>query len=276
MFSGDGVLWLLGQGLKYMWFFPVVTFSSGFDLKCQDSSVICRLYKCGRTLFAWGCFLLPPYNNFCSFADPSGSCSTCRLCSFQMQMSCAVSEKERFRNSDCCPCLRGLGDHWLGCSFCGKLRAACPFLLVTPSATPDQQRLLLQEPQWWCQLPRYEKEITEKIKQWEGDWVTSRTPFQLPQNWNLFFFLYTNWKSVQVNEICLFRWKSRTDCSTPLWGVSTCSHFHLPACVHMRSLSPAAVCVQGRWGTWRWASRSQSNRRSRHEDWMHQHLIPEI
>lgn len=83
-------------------------------------------------------------------------------------------------------------------------------------------------------------------------------------------FYYTSGKSVQKNQICLFRWKSRAGCSAPLRGVTTCSHhLHWPLCV--RSLH-----VQGWWDTWRWASRSQSNGRSQHRDWRHQYLISEI
>lgn len=79
----------------------------------------------------------------------------------------------------------------------------------------------------------------------------------------IFPFYYTNGKSVQKNQISLFKWKSRAGCSSPLWGVTTCSHYlHWPLC--MRSLS-----VQGWWNTWRWASKSQSNFRSQHRYWRH-------
>lgn len=64
-------------------------------------------------------------------AASAGSATPERRCSR------SVSEKERFGHSDCCPCLRDLGDHCLGCSFHGRLRATCPFLLVTPNTTPD-------------------------------------------------------------------------------------------------------------------------------------------
>lgn len=68
------------------------------------------------------------------------------------------------------------------------------------------------------------------MKQQGSDWVTFRTPFLFPQSWNYFPLSYRNGKSVQENEICLFRWKSRTGCSTPLWRGTTCSHFHGPVC----------------------------------------------
>lgn len=167
----------------------------------------------------------------------------------------SVSENERCENRDCCLCPRGLRVCCICCSFCGRLRTTCSFLLVTPNTSPNQH-IYFSGPQWWCQLLRLGSEVTEVIKEWEGDQGTPRPRSHLHRVEITFPFYYTNGKSVHKNQIPFFRWKSRAGCLSPLWGPTTCSHYlHWPLCA--RSLS-----VQGWWDTWRWASKSQSNCRS--------------
>lgn len=170
-----------------------------------------------------------------------------------------VSENERFGNSDCCLYPRGLRVCCI--SFCGRLRTTFSFLTVTPNTSPDQHIYISGIPSDDVSYRDWEV----KSQRWSRNGKVTRSPPE-PHSYLhrveiIFLFCYTDGKLIQKKQICLFGWKSRAGCSSPLWGITMCSlHWHL--CT--RSLG-----VQGWWDTWMWARRSQSNCRSQHRYWRH-------
>lgn len=182
-------------------------------------------------MFAWGCFHpQPPLTTFVLSVTPVVPAVSADSAAPECTCSHTVSEKERFGNSGCCLCPRGLGEHWLGCSSCGRLTATCSFLLVTPNTSPDQDIYFSRSPSddisYWDWKMRLQRRSSNGKA--TGSPPEPHSPFHRVEiNFPL---LYTNGKSVQENKICLFRWKNRTGCSTPLWGVTTYSHFHQPLC----------------------------------------------
>lgn len=177
----------------------------------------------------------PPATFVLSLTPVVPEASECRC-------SHSVSKKERFGHSDCCPCLRGLGDHWLGISFHALLKATCPFLLVTPSATPDQHiyfsRSSSDDVSYWDRKMRSQRRSSNgKVS---GSPPEPHSPFYRVEIIFPFYMQMEN--QFRKMRFVFFRWKSRTGCSAPLWGVTTGRHFHQPLCTW--DVCPAAICIQ--------------------------------
>lgn len=89
------------------------------------------------------------------------------------------------------PLPRGLVEHWLCRSFSGRLGATCPFLLVPP--TLEQHICIVRGPSddvsFWGR-----KMWSQRRSRHRRTWVTSRTPFHLPQGLKTFSLFMCKWK----------------------------------------------------------------------------------
>lgn len=167
----------------------------------------------------------------------------------ECRCSHSISENERFGNSDCCFCPRGLRMCCVCSSFCGRLRTTCSFLLVTPNTSPDQHIHFSGIP-------------SDDVSYWDWEVTSqrwSRSPVPICIEWKLFTpFIIQMESQFRKIRFC-FSGRKLGQAVQLLCGKSP------REATTSTGLCAQDLYVQGWWDT----SRSQSNCRSQHRDWRH-------